>query len=160
MQDWFVRYQLNAVPGVAEVASIGGFVRQYQIEVSSTKMRAAGVSLQEVMDAVAQSNLNVGGKVIEENGMEFVVRGIGLVEVAADLENDRAHASANGTPVYLRDVATVQIGGDFRRGALDVNGHEVVGGIVVMRTGENAHGGHRAREGRRSRRSRRACRRA
>ena len=137
MQDWFVRYQLNAVPGVAEVASVGGFVRQYQIEVSSTKMRAAGVSLQEVMAAVGESNLNVGGKVIEENGMEFVVRGLGLIESTGDLEKTVLRENA-GTPIYLRDVATVQVGGEFRRGALDVNGREVVGGIVVMRTGENA----------------------
>ncbi len=137
LQDWFVRYQLNAVPGVAEVASVGGFVRQYQIEVSSTKMRAAQVSIQEVMEAVGQSNLNVGGKVIEENGMEFIVRGLGLISSIADLEKT-VLAEREGTPIYLRDVATVQIGGDFRRGALDVNGREVVGGIVVMRTGENA----------------------
>jgi len=138
LQDWFVRYQLNAVSGVAEVASIGGFVRQYQIEVSSTRMRTAGVSLQEVMDAVGQSNLNVGGKVIEENGMEFIVRGLGLINSVADLDQT-VLAQRGGTPIYLHDVATVQIGGDFRRGALDVNGREAVGGIVVMRTGENAH---------------------
>jgi Cu(I)/Ag(I) efflux system membrane protein CusA/SilA len=137
LQDWFIRYQLNAVQGVAEVGSVGGFVRQYQIDVSSTKMRAVNVSLQEVMKAVNDSNLNVGGKVIEENGMEFVVRGIGLIASVADLENI-VLAERSGTPVYLRDVATVQIGGDFRRGTLDVNGSEVVGGIVVMRTGENA----------------------
>jgi Cu(I)/Ag(I) efflux system membrane protein CusA/SilA len=137
VQDWFVRYQLNAVPGVAEVASIGGFVRQYQIEVSSVKMRALGVSLDDVMRAVGESNLNVGGKVIEENGLEFVVRGLGLVKSTADLETT-VLTERGGTPVYLRDVATVEIGGDFRRGALDVNGREVVGGIVVMRTGENA----------------------
>ncbi len=137
IQDWFVRYQLNAVQGVAEVGSVGGFVRQYQVEVSSVKMRAASVSLQEVMAAVRQSNLNVGGKVIEENGMEFVVRGIGLIESAEDLEKV-VLVERSGTPVYLRDVATVQIGGDFRRGTLDVNGREVVGGIVVMRTEENA----------------------
>jgi len=140
LQDWFIRYQLNSVAGVAEVGSVGGFVRQYQIEVSSTKMRAAGVSLQEVMDAVNQSNLNVGGKVIEENGMEFVVRGLGLVRPSnaiPDLENI-ALKEKDGVPIYLRDVATVQVGGDFRRGALDVDGQEVVGGIVVMRTGENA----------------------
>lgn len=140
LQDWFIRYQLNSVPGVAEVGSVGGFVRQYQIEVSSTRMRAAAVSLQEVMEAVAKSNLNVGGKVIEENGMEFVVRGVGLVQTTnavADMENI-ALAERNGTPIYLRDIATVQVGGDFRRGALDVDGREVVGGTVVMRTGENA----------------------
>ncbi|MEO7931845.1 MAG: CusA/CzcA family heavy metal efflux RND transporter [Chthoniobacterales bacterium] len=138
VQDWFVRYQLNSVPGVAEVGSIGGFVRQYQIEVDSQKMRATGVSLAMVMEAVGQSNLNVGGKTIEENGMEFIVRGVGLVRNTADLENTVLLAR-EGTPVYLKDVARVEMGGDFRRGTLDVNGHEVVGGTVVMRTGENAH---------------------
>ncbi len=137
VQDWFVRYQLNSVSGVAEVASIGGFVRQYQIELSSTKMRSAGVSLAEVLTAVQQSNLNVGGKVVEENGMEFVVRGLGLVNRLEDLEQV-ALKSVEGTPLYLRDIATIQIGGDFRRGVLDVDGQEVVGGSVVMRTGENA----------------------
>ena len=137
VQDWFVRYQLNSVPGVAEIASVGGFVRQYQIEVSSLKMREHGVMLAQIMDAVKQSNLNVGGKVIEENGMEFVIRGVGLVRTNSDLENI-VLAQSSGVPIYLRDVATVQIGGDFRRGALDVDGHEVVGGVVVMRTGENA----------------------
>src|SRR5881394_3549775 len=86
VQDWFIRFQLNAVPGVAEVGSVGGFVRQYQIEVDSLKMRAVGVSLNMVMMAVGQSNLNVGCKTIEENGMEFVVRGIGLIQSAGDLE--------------------------------------------------------------------------
>jgi len=137
IQDWFARYQLNAVPGVAEVASVGGFVRQYQIEVSSLKMRERGVTLAQVMDAVRQSNLNVGGKVIEENGMEFIIRGVGLIHSDTDLENV-VLAQSGEVPIYLRDVATVQMGGDFRRGALDVNGHEVVGGVVVMRTGENA----------------------
>jgi Cu/Ag efflux pump CusA len=137
IQDWFIRYQLNSVPGVAEVASIGGFVRQYQVEVSSLKMRAVGVSLQHVLEAVEQSNLNVGGKVIEENGMEFVVRGVGLINSLADIEQIVV-MQTNGTPVYLRDIAQIQVGGDFRRGTLDINGREVVGGIVVMRTGENA----------------------
>ena len=138
LQDWFIRYQLNAVQGVAEVASIGGFVRQYQVEVDSQKMRALGVSLKMVMDAVARSNLNVGGKTIEESGMEFVVRGVGLIKDVAELEQI-VLLEREGTPVYLRQVARVQIGGDFRRGVLDVDGREVVGGIVVMRTGENAH---------------------
>lgn len=138
VQDWFVRYQLNAVQGVAEVASIGGFVKQYQIEVSSTRMRTAGVMLADVLQATAASNLNVGGKVVEENGMEFVVRGLGLVESVRDLEEIALKTREDGTPIYLRDVASVQIGGDFRRGTLDVDGHEAVGGIVVMRTGENA----------------------
>ena len=136
-QDWFVRYQLASVQGVAEVASIGGFVKQYQIELSSTKMRSANVSLGEVMSAVANANLNVGGKVIEENGAEFVLRGIGLVASTEDLELIAVKA-VSGTPIYVKDIATVQIGGDFRRGALDVGGAEAVGGTVVMRTGENA----------------------
>ena len=137
VQDWYIRYQLASVQGVAEVASIGGFVKQYQIELSSTKMRAANVTLMEVMAAVQDANLNVGGKVVEENGAEFVLRGIGLIENTEDLELVTVKAR-EGTPIYIKDIATVQIGGDFRRGALDVNGREVVGGTVVMRTGENA----------------------
>jgi Cu(I)/Ag(I) efflux system membrane protein CusA/SilA len=137
LQDWYVRYQLASVQGVAEVASIGGFVKQYQIELSSTKMRAANVTLMEVLTAVQNANLNVGGKTVEENGAEFVLRGIGLVTSPEDLELVTVKAVA-GTPIYLKDIATVQIGGDFRRGALDLNGQEAVGGTVVMRTGENA----------------------
>ncbi len=137
LQDTFIRYQLAAVPGVAEVASIGGFVRQYQIEVSSLKLTQYGATLGEVMNAVAASNLNVGGKTIEENGAEFIVRGVGLVQGVADLELIPV-LPRHGTPLYLRDVANIQIGGEFRRGALDVDGREVVGGIVVMRYGENA----------------------
>ena len=137
LQDWHIRYQLASVEGVAEVASIGGFVKQYQIELSSAKMRAVGVSLMDVTAAVQAANLNVGGKVVEENGAEFVLRGIGLIEGTEDLELVAIKAK-DGVPIYLKDVATVQIGGDFRRGALDVNGREVVGGTVVMRNGENA----------------------
>lgn len=138
VQDWFVRYQLNAVQGVAEVGSVGGFVKQYQIEVDSQKMRALGVSLNMVMTAVGRSNLNVGGKTIEESGMEFIVRGVGLVKSVADLEKI-VLLEKDGTPIYLKDLARIELGGDFRRGALDVDGKEVVGGTVVMRTGENAH---------------------
>jgi Cu(I)/Ag(I) efflux system membrane protein CusA/SilA len=137
LQDWQVRYELASVQGVAEVASIGGFVKQYQVELNSTKMRMAKVTLMEVMTAVQNANLNVGGKVVEENGTEFVLRGIGLVTSPEDLELVTVKAM-EGTPIYLKDIATVQIGGDFRRGALDLNGHEAVGGTVVMRTGENA----------------------
>jgi len=137
VQDWYVRYQLASVQGVAEVASIGGFVKQYQIELSSTKMRASNVTLMEVTTAVQNANLNVGGKVVEENGAEFVLRGIGLVTSLEDLELVTIKA-VDGTPIYLKDIATIQIGGDFRRGALDLNGHEAVGGTVVMRSGENA----------------------
>ncbi|WP_395752284.1 efflux RND transporter permease subunit [Prosthecobacter sp.] len=137
LQDYHIRYQLNSVAGVAEVGSVGGFVRQYQIEVDSQEMRAAGVSLNMVMMAVGRSNLNVGGKTIEENGMEFVVRGIGLIKSAEDLEKI-VLMEKGGTPVYLKDVARIEIGGDFRRGTLDSNGHEIVGGMVVMHNGANA----------------------
>ncbi len=137
IQDWNIRYQLAAVKGVAEVASIGGFVKQYQIELNSTKMRQSGVTTMDVMTAVQDANLNVGGKVVEENGAEFVLRGIGLVTGTEDLELITVK-EMGGTPVFLKDIATVQIGGDFRRGALDIDGKETVGGTVVMRTGENA----------------------
>ena len=137
LQDWKIRYDLASVQGVAEVASIGGFVKQYQIELSSTRMRAVGVTLMEVVSAVQAANLNVGGKTVEENGAEFVLRGVGLVTGPEDLELVTVKA-VEGTPVYLKDIATVQIGGDYRRGTLDIDGREAVGGTVVMRTGENA----------------------
>src|SRR6185436_14966345 len=120
VQDWHIRYQLASVQGIAEVASIGGFVKQYQIELSGTRMRAANVTLMEVITAVQNANLNVGGKVIDENGAEFVLRGIGLVTSPEDLELVTVKA-VEGTPIYLKDIASVQVGGDFRRGALDVN---------------------------------------
>ena len=137
IQDWMIRYPLQSIPGVAEVASIGGFVRQYQIEVSSAKLRAVGLGLGRVLEAVGRANLNVGGKVIEENGREYVVRGIGLIREVEDLEQVVV-SETNGVPVLLREVAHVRLGGDFRRGSLDVDGQERVGGVVVMRTGENA----------------------
>ncbi|NUN93227.1 MAG: efflux RND transporter permease subunit [Verrucomicrobiae bacterium] len=134
LQDWLVRYQLNAVPGVAEVASVGGFVRQYQVDVSPNKLRAFGVTLSQVAEAVIGSNNNVGGNVIEQNGMEYAVRGLGLFrgvdEIAQTLVATRA-----GQPVLVRDVARVEIGPEPRRGALDRNGSEVVGGIVIARYG-------------------------
>ncbi|MDR1479667.1 MAG: CusA/CzcA family heavy metal efflux RND transporter [Planctomycetaceae bacterium] len=138
LQDTYIRYQIAAVQGVAEVGSIGGFVRQYQVEVSSLKLKQFDITLGQVMDAITNSNTNVGGKTIEENGTEFVVRGVGLINDAADIESIPI-VPRNGTPLYLRDIARVQIGGDFRRGTLDIDGQEVVGGIVVMRYGENAY---------------------
>jgi len=137
LQDWFVRYQLNAVPGVAEVASIGGFVREYQIDLDPNKLAAYGVSLHTVMDAVARSNNNVGGKVIEQNGMEVVVRGVGLIRGLRDI-GGIAVGAAGGVPVYLSNLGTVQLGSAFRRGALEKEGREVVGGVVTMRYGESA----------------------
>lgn len=137
VQDYFLRYQLQSVAGVAEVASVGGFVKQYSVEVDPLRLRQAGVPLSRVVSAVQENHLNVGGKAIEENGMEFVLRGVGLVQGVTDLE-EIVLLETNGVPVRIRDVAAVEVTGDFRRGALDVDGREVVGGVVVMRTGENA----------------------
>ena len=137
LQDHFIRYQLSSVPDVAEVASIGGFVTQYQIEVDSHKMKAFGISLDTVFDAVESSNLNVGGKGIEENGMEFIIRGLGLLRNTQDIEKIVLEERGEST-ICLKDVARVQLGGDFRRGILDVDGSEAVGGIVIMRSGANA----------------------
>jgi Cu(I)/Ag(I) efflux system membrane protein CusA/SilA len=136
IQDWFIKYQLNSVPGVAEVASIGGFVRQYQIDVDPVKLRAYNIPMREVFGAVARSNNNVGAKVMEVNDAEYMVRGIGLIGGVQDIENIVLSA-ANGTPVYVRNVASVQLGPEFRRGVLDNRGREAVGGVVVIRYGAN-----------------------
>src|SRR5438270_2393120 len=137
LQDWFIRYQLNSVPGVAEVASIGGFVRQYQIDVDPMKLRAFNVPMRMVFEAVQRSNSNVGAKVVEANNMEYVVRGLGLIESAKDIE-DIVLSSMNGVPVYVRNVAAVQVGPEFRRGVLDKGGTDAVGGVVIIRYGANA----------------------
>lgn len=137
LQDWFVRYQLSSTPGIAEVASVGGYVQQYQIEVDPNKLRAYGLPLSTVVDAVERSNNNVGGNVVEQAGEWAVVRGIGLVESVADVENIVV-GSSNGTPIYVRNVAEVNIGNAFRTGSLDKNGKEAVGGVVIMRYGVSA----------------------
>jgi Cu(I)/Ag(I) efflux system membrane protein CusA/SilA len=137
LQDWFIRYQLNSVPGVAEVASIGGFVRQYQIDVDPVRLRAYNIPMKMVFEAVERSNNNVGAKVVEANNMEYVVRGVGLITSVKDIE-DVMLTSMNGTPVYVRNVAAVQIGPEFRRGVLNKGGREAVGGVVVIRYGANA----------------------
>ncbi len=136
IQDWYIRYQLNSVEGVSEVASVGGHVKQYQIDVDPVKMRAHRVTLPEVAEAVRKSNIDVGAKVVEINGVEFFVRGVGFVKSPRDLENIVLR-SEGGTPLYLRSVATVSLGPEFRRGALDKEGVEAVGGVVTMRYGEN-----------------------
>ena len=136
IQDWYVRYQLNSVEGVSEVASIGGFVKQYQIDVHPDKLRAHRVTLMEVFEAVRRSNIDVGAKVIERNGVEFFIRGVGFVKSVGDLENVVLR-QAGGTPIFVKNVATVTLGPDFRRGALDKAGVEAVGGVVTMRYGEN-----------------------
>jgi len=137
VQDWFIRYQLSSVPGVAEVGSIGGFVRQYQIDVDPVKLRAYNVPIQTVFEAVERSNNNVGANVIESNDREFVVRGLGLIKSVSDIEN-LVVARPNGTPLTVRHLASVQIGSDFRRGVLHKNDIDAVGGVVVTRYGANA----------------------
>jgi Cu(I)/Ag(I) efflux system membrane protein CusA/SilA len=136
VQDWLVRYQLNSVPGVAEVASLGGYVRQYQVDVDPAKLRAYKITLNQVSQAVAGGNRNVGGGVIEQGGREFTLRGLALVHSLEDLRS-LAVGYANNQPIRLQDVATVSLGPENRRGVLDKDGREVVGGVVVMRYGES-----------------------
>ncbi|HEV8487875.1 MAG TPA: CusA/CzcA family heavy metal efflux RND transporter, partial [Blastocatellia bacterium] len=136
LQDWFIRYQLNSVPGVAEVASVGGYVQQYQVDVDPNRLRGYNIPLSMVVDAVKRSNTNVGGNVVEQNGQWSVVRGVGLINSAADVENIVVGASG-GTPIYVRNVANVKIGDAFRVGVLDRDGREAVGGVVIARYGVN-----------------------
>jgi Cu(I)/Ag(I) efflux system membrane protein CusA/SilA len=139
LQDWNVRYALASVPGVAEVASVGGFVQQYQVQVDPERLRAYGIPLRDVVEAVRGSNQDVGGGVFEIAGHEQVIRGRGYVKSREDLELVPLRADLRGTPVVLRDVATVALGPDTRRGLVELDGEgEAVGGIVVMRFGENA----------------------
>jgi len=134
LQDWFIRYQLNAVPGVAEVASVGGTVRQYQIDVDPKRLRAYKIPLSIVVDAVMRSNRNVGGNVVEAGGTWAVVRGLGLVESPKDLEQVVIGAE-NGVPIFIRQVAEVKVGDAFRAAALVKGSEEAVGGVVVARYG-------------------------
>ncbi len=136
LQDWFIRYQLNSVPGVAEVASVGGQVQQYQIDVDPNRLRAYSIPFSALVEAVQRSNTNVGGNVVEQNGQWSMVRGVGLIESVADVENV-AIGSAGGTPIYIRNVAAVKLGDAFRVGALDRDGREAVGGVVIARYGVN-----------------------
>jgi Cu(I)/Ag(I) efflux system membrane protein CusA/SilA len=136
LNDWYIRYQLQSVEGVSEVASVGGYVKQYQVDVHPDKLRAHGVTLPEVYEAVRKGNIDVGAKVIENSGYEFFIRGKGFIKSLADIENIVIRQEG-GTPIFVKNVATVQLGPDFRRGALDNAGQETVGGVVVMRYGEN-----------------------
>lgn len=136
IQDYTVRYQLASVPGVSEVASAGGMVREYQVDVDPAKLRAFDLSLGQLYSAIASSNLSVGGKVIVENSSEYLVRGTGWLRGTDDLEKV-VIASRAGVPIQLKQVATVQLGPEFRRSALEKNGREVTGGVVMMRYGEN-----------------------
>ncbi len=138
LQDWFLRYQLETVPGVAEVATLGGFVRQYQVRLDPNKLRAYGIPLSTVIERVQASTNEVGGRVMELSGAEYMVRGLGYLRSLSDLENVPV-ANQNGVPVLIRDVGTVSFGPDIREGVAEWNGEgEAVGGIIVMRDGMNA----------------------
>src|SRR5947199_662592 len=138
LQDWQVRYQLETVPGVAEVATIGGFVKQYQVQLDPNRLLAYGIPLSTVIDRVRASTNEVGGRVLEMNGARYMIRGLGYLRSLSDLENVSVSAK-NGTPVMLRDMANVSFGPDIREGVAEWQGEgETVGGIIVMRQGENA----------------------
>ena len=140
LQDWFVRYQLDTVPGVAETASVGGLVREYQVDLDPNKLWSYNIKMGQVMGAIKTSNKDVGGRLIEQADAEYLVRSKGYVQSRADLENIVVGSDSSGTPIYIRNLGTVQMGGDIRRGSLEENGKgEVVGGIVVMRYGANAN---------------------
>ena len=143
LQDYVVKYELQSVQGVSEVASVGGYVRQYQIEVSPDALRFHDVPLDRLIEAVKGSNIDVGAKTVESGGMEYVIRGRGFIgqnkdpqQALVDIEKTVV-LSRDGVPVRIRDLAQVQLGPDFRSGAIDLNGRESVGGVVVMRFGEN-----------------------
>lgn len=139
LQDYDIRYALESVPGVAEVASVGGFVKQYQVQVDPTRLLAQGLSTGDVARAIRKSNQDVGGRVIEIAGHEHMVRGRGYIRSKDDLESVPLKVSADGTPIRISDVAHVTLGPEMRRGVAELNGEgETVGGIVVMRYGENA----------------------
>jgi Cu(I)/Ag(I) efflux system membrane protein CusA/SilA len=139
IQDWYLRYQLQTVPGVSEVASVGGFVKQYQVVVDPNTLAAYGIPLSKVRMAIRNSNLDTGGRVIEQAETEYMVRGLGYIKNLTDVENIVVGTDGRGTPILVKDVALVRLGPDIRRGLAEGDGEgEVVGGIVVMRFGENA----------------------
>ena len=139
IQDWYLRYELSSVQGVAEVASVGGFVKQYQVVVDPHRLLAYNIPLQEVRMAIQRSNDDVGGRLVELAETEFMVRGLGYIRSVADIEHIALGVDDKGTPIRVKDIATVQVGPELRRGLAEWNGEgEVVGGIVVMRYGENA----------------------
>ena len=138
-QDWYLRYYLKAVPGVAEVAPVGGFVRQYQVNVDPNRLQAYNLSISQVVKAVAGGNQDVGGRLIEFGGTEYMVRGRGYARSLQDFENIVLTASPDGTPIRVKDIGQVVMGPDYRRGVTDLDGTgEVVSGIIVMREGQNA----------------------
>jgi len=138
IQDWNIKLALESVPGVSQVASIGGFVRQYQVNVDPNRLLAYNIPLPAIMQAVGRSNTDVEGRVLEFSGAEYMVRGRGYIKKIGDIENIAVGTNGAGTPVYVRDVATVQLGPEIRRGLAELDGKgEVAGGIVVVRFGEN-----------------------
>ncbi len=138
IQDWTVRYQLNSVPGVAQVASVGGYPIEYQIDVDPLKLRAYGITLGDLYAAVARSNSSVGGRVIHEGNAEYLVRGVGWITSKGDIEKIVVRADpTTGTPITIGNLATVGLGTQFRRSVLEKDGNEAVGGVVMMRHGEN-----------------------
>jgi Cu(I)/Ag(I) efflux system membrane protein CusA/SilA len=139
IQDWYLRYPLQTVPGVAEVASVGGFVKQYQVEVDPNVLQAYGIPLSKVKQAIKRSNNDVGGRLIEMAETEYMVRGLGYIQSLEDLNSIPVGVDSNGTPIRLQDIANVHIGPELRRGLVELNGEgEVAGGVVIMRYGENA----------------------
>src|SRR5208337_1806527 len=139
IQDWYLRYQLQKVPGVSEVASVGGFVKQYQVVVNPNTLASYGIPLFKVKQAIQSSNQDVGGRVVEHAETEYMVRGLGYIKGIRDVENIVVGADKNGVPVLIKDVALVRLGPEMRRGLTEANGEgEVVGGIVVARFGANA----------------------
>src|SRR3989441_10722774 len=137
-QDWHLRYALESVKGVSEVAPVGGFVKQYQIDLDPNKLVAYGIPLSEVVSKIRMANADVGGKIFEVGSTEFYIRGRGYIKSIEDIETIPLKAQ-NGTPVYVKNVGTVHLGPDLRRGVTELNGEgEVVGGIIVMRYAENA----------------------
>jgi Cu(I)/Ag(I) efflux system membrane protein CusA/SilA len=137
IQDWYVRYQLNSVPGVAEVASVGGAPREYQVDLDPNKLRAYGITLGEVYSAVARSNSSVGGRVIHQGNAEYLIRSIGWIESLDDIRSTVVAQRGAGTPINVGMLGTVQVGPTFRRSVLEKDGKESVGGVVLMRYGEN-----------------------
>jgi len=139
VQDWYLRYALQTVPGVSEVASVGGFVKQYQVEVDPNKLAFYGIPLSRVKHAIRRSNNDVGGRLIEMAESEFMVRALGYIKSLEDLENIPIGVDKKGTAIYVKDVANVHLGPELRRGLAELNGQgEVAGGVVVMRYRENA----------------------
>jgi Cu(I)/Ag(I) efflux system membrane protein CusA/SilA len=139
IQDWYLRYELQTVPGVSEVASIGGYVKQYQVEVDPNKLMAYNLPLHKIIMAIKRSNNDVGGRLLEMSETEFMVRGLGYIKGIEDIEKIPVGVGSGGTPILVRDVARVKLGPELRRGLAELNGEgEVAAGVVVMRFGENA----------------------